>query len=80
LPIAGRGAAKAEQRGELERGDPDDGHQPHQDGHQRLQSAHPTAGSITSLDNVFRLPNSSISLIKCIQSFRSKTLFNNFTR
>ena len=42
--ISGRGAAEAEQRGELERRDADDGHQPHQDGHHRLQPAHPETG------------------------------------
>jgi hypothetical protein len=44
--FVGCGAAEAQQRGQPQRGHSDDGHEPHQDSHHRLQSAHPETGKM----------------------------------
>ncbi len=48
--FVGCGAAEAQQRGQPQRGHSDDGHQPHQDSHHRLQSAYPETGKRTLAD------------------------------
>ena len=62
--FSGRGALEVEQHGEPERGDADDGHEPDQDGHHRLQSAHSETGSVFQIYyfTIFQTKNSFIGL------------------